>query len=203
MRYDQVYRQAMDKVKASESWKADTRAKMAAAAPQKPRLKVWRRALPVAAAAALCLTAVFSLALGGGPSAAPLAESGAESSSAALAAQPAPAAIAPRMGEKSGRMVPSFDPEEVREVEIPGEAAALLEQDSLPETLPVWRKEGEELVRLEDYPLLPAEDALAGAGLEAGAETRLVYVDGGGYILPAWKLETEGKRVYLPAIAGQ
>lgn len=201
MRYDEVYRQAMDKVKASEGWKADTRAKMAAAAPQKPRLTVWRRALPAAAAAALCLTAVLSLALGGGPSAAPLAGSGAESSAAA--AQPAPAAIAPRMAEKSGRMVPSFAPEDAREVEIPAEAAALLQDGQLPAALPVWREEGEELVRLEDYPLLPAEDALAGAGLDAGTETQLVYVAGGGYIQPAWKLETEGKTVYLPAVAGQ
>lgn len=189
MRYDQVYRQAMDKVKASESWKADTRAKMAAAAAPKPRLTLWRRALPVAAAAALCLTAALSLALAGGPSAAP------------LAAQPAPAAIAPRTAQSPA--VPSFDPAEVREVETPAEAAALLAEDSLPETLPVWRQEGEELVRLEDFPLLPAEDALAGAGLDAGTEARLVYVAGGGYILPAWKLETAGEPVYLPAIAGQ
>ena len=63
MRYEDIYRQAMDRVQASENWKADTLAKMAAAAPQKPRLTVWRRGLPVAAAAAVCLAAVLSLSL--------------------------------------------------------------------------------------------------------------------------------------------
>lgn len=203
MRYDEIYRQAMDKVKASDSWKADTLAKMAAAAPQKPRLTVWRRALPAAAAAAVCLTAVLSLSLAGGPSAAPLADSAAESSSSALAAQPAPAAIAPRTAEKNSRMAPALLLEDAEEVPVPQEAAALLQQEQLPEALPVWRGKGEEAVLEGEYPLVSAEQALTQAGLDAAADTQLVYVASGGYTLPAWKLETAGETVYLPAVAGQ
>lgn len=199
MRYEDIYRQAMDKVQASENWKADTLAKMAAAAPQKPRLTVWRRALPVAAAA-VCLAAVLSLSLSDGISTAP-AQSG---QSAVQDSAPQALAAMPRMAMAEAGFVPGCLPADVQETDVPDpDIAALLEQEDLPETLPVWEQTDAEPMLLGEYDTVPAADALALAGLaRSDTQPRLVYLAGGGYIQPAWKLESQGETVYLSALGG-
>lgn len=202
MRYEDIYRQAMDKVQASENWKADTLAKMDAAAPQKPRLTVWRRALPVAAAAAVCLAAVLSLSLSEGITTAP-AQSGQSAAQDSAAQTPALAAM-PRMAMAEAGFVPGCLPEEVQEVDAPDpDIAALLESEELPDTLPVWEQTDAEPALLGEYPLVSAADALSLAGLaQPDTQPRLVYLAGGGYIQPGWKLEYPGETVYLSALGG-
>lgn len=200
MRYEDIYRQAMDKVQASENWKADTLAKMAAAAPQKPRLTVWRRALPVAAAAAVCLAAVLSLSLSDGISTAPAPSE----QSAVQDSAPQALAAMPRMAMAEAGFVPGCLPADAQETDVPDpDIAALLEEGDLPETLPVWEQTDAEPALLGEYDTVSAADALALAGLaESDTQPRLVYLAGGGYIQPAWKLESQGETVYLSALGG-
>ena len=100
--------------------------------------------------------------------------------------------------------VPGCLPADVQETDVPDpDIAALLEQEDLPETLPVWEQTDAEPALLGEYDTVPVADALALAGLpRSDTQPRLVYLAGGGYIQPAWKLESQGETVYLSALGG-
>ena len=210
MRYEESYRQAMEKISASESWKADTLQKMA----QQPRRTVSlsvvkRAALPVAAAvavisAALLLPQSNSLSTGG----AQPAEQSLQSAAPAPAQQTAPqqdAAAQPRLAMAFSAQLPTleFSAQELEEVsseQLP-EAVEL----SQPEQLPVWQQESDEFVLLGEYPLLPAQEAALAVQISDYTAAELVYVQSMGYLQPCYQfvLKTQNSPVYAAAICGE
>ena len=205
MRYEESYRQAMEKISASESWKADTLQKMA----QQPRRTVSlsvvkRAALPVAAAVAVISAAVFvpqsnSLSTGG----AQPAEQSLQSAAPAPAQQDA--AAQPRLAMAFSAQLPTleFSAQELEEVsseQLP-EAVEL----SQPEQLPVWQQESDEFVLLGEYPLLPAQEAALAVQISDYTAAELVYVQSMGYLQPCYQfvLKTQDSPVYAAAICGE
>lgn len=205
MRYEESYRQAMEKISASESWKADTLQKMA----QQPRRTVSlsvvkRAALPVAAAVAVISAAVFvpqsnSLSTGG----AQPAEHSLQSAAPAPAQQDA--AAQPRLAMAFSAQLPTleFSAQELEEVsseQLP-EAVEL----SQPEQLPVWQQESDEFILLGEYPLLPAQEAALAVQISDYTAAELVYVQSMGYLQPCYQfvLKTQDSPVYAAAICGE
>lgn len=205
MRYEESYRQAMEKISASESWKADTLQKMA----QQPRRTVSlsvvkRAALPVAAAVAVISAAVFvpqsnSLSTGG----AQPAEQSLQSAAPAPAQQDA--AAQPRLAMAFSAQLPTleFSAQELEEVsseQLP-EAVEL----SQPEQLPVWQQESDEFILLGEYPLLPAQEAALAVQISDYTAAELVYVQSMGYLQPCYQfvLKTQDSPVYAAAICGE
>ena len=199
MRYEESYRQAMEKISASESWKADTLQKMA----QQPRRTVSlsvvkRAALPVAAAVAVISAAVFV------PQSNSLSTGGAQPAEQSLqSAAPAPAQ--PRLAMAFSAQLPTleFSAQELEEVsseQLP-EAVEL----SQPEQLPVWQQESDEFVLLGEYPLLPAQEAALAVQISDYTAAELVYVQSMGYLQPCYQfvLKTQDSPVYAAAICGE
>ena len=199
MRYEESYRQAMEKISASESWKADTLQKMA----QQPRRTVSlsivkRAALPVAAAVAVISAAVFV------PQSNSLSTGGAQPAEHSLqSAAPAPAQ--PRLAMAFSAQLPTleFSAQELEEVsseQLP-EAVEL----SQPEQLPVWQQESDEFVLLGEYPLLPAQEAALAVQISDYTAAELVYVQSMGYLQPCYQfvLKTQDSPVYAAAICGE
>lgn len=199
MRYEESYRQAMEKISASESWKADTLQKMA----QQPRRTVSlsvvkRAALPVAAAVAVISAAVFV------PQSNSLSTGGAQPAEHSLqSAAPAPAQ--PRLAMAFSAQLPTleFSAQELEEVsseQLP-EAVEL----SQPEQLPVWQQESDEFILLGEYPLLPAQEAALAVQISDYTAAELVYVQSMGYLQPCYQfvLKTQDSPVYAAAICGE
>ena len=199
MRYEESYRQAMEKISASESWKADTLQKMA----QQPRRTVSlsvvkRAALPVAAAVAVISAALLQ------PQSNSLSTGGAQPAEQSLqSAAPAPAQ--PRLAMAFSAQLPTleFSAQELEEVsseQLP-EAVEL----SQPEQLPVWQQESDEFVLLGEYPLLPAQEAALAVQISDYTAAELVYVQSMGYLQPCYQfvLKTQDSPVYAAAICGE
>lgn len=199
MRYEESYRQAMEKISASESWKADTLQKMA----QQPRRTVSlsvvkRAALPVAAAVAVISAALLQ------PQSNSLSTGGAQPAEQSLqSAAPAPAQ--PRLAMAFSAQLPTleFSTQELEEVsseQLP-EAVEL----SQPEQLPVWQQESDEFVLLGEYPLLPAQEAALAVQISDYTAAELVYVQSMGYLQPCYQfvLKTQDSPVYAAAICGE
>lgn len=205
MRYEESYRQAMEKISASESWKADTLQKMA----QQPRRTVSlsvvkRAALPVAAAVAVISAALLQ------PQSNSLSTGGAQPAEQSLqSAAPAPAqqdaAAQPRLAMAFSAQLPTleFSAQELEEVsseQLP-EAVEL----SQPEQLPVWQQESDEFILLGEYPLLPAQEAALAVQISDYTAAELVYVQSMGYLQPCYQfvLKTQDSPVYAAAICGE
>ncbi len=207
MKYEEIYRQAMEKVSASDSWKAETLQKMAQES-RKPQLVLIakRAALPVAAAVAVISAALLlpqndslSTNTAGGNSH-DLQMADLPAATPDVAAQPRTAMLF------SEELLPTLAFSDSQLVEVSTEQLpTVVDLSAQTDTLPVWQQENEEFFLLGDYPLLSAQEAAEAANIGDFTDAELIYVRSMDYLQPCYRftLQTQDSPMYATAICGE